>query len=180
MWVEGVADSGKYIRRSLKTKSWERAQALTRAMEESEEPSSAEKERPVTIANAVTEYLADGRARELAPATLYKLDITFRKQFLAWCQSEGYKLLREVDLKALRAYRNTWRDGPLPKKKKQERIAGLFWFCIRAGWVSENPTANLGRISATQAPNDYFPREEFNKIVDANLCLSRSSSNWQR
>ena len=167
MWVEGVANSGKYLRQSLKTKSWERAQAVSRAMEVLDEPPPTEKELSVTIAYAVMEYLADGRARELAPATLYKLDITFRKQFLAWCTGEGYKLLREVDLKALRTYRNTWRDGALAKKKKQERITGFFWFCIRAGWITENPTANLGRISATQAPTDYFPREEFNKIVDA-------------
>jgi integrase/recombinase XerD len=55
----------------------------------------------------------------------------------------------------------------MAKKKKQERFTGFLWFCIRAGWITENPTANLGRISANQAPTDYFPKDEFKKIMDA-------------
>jgi integrase/recombinase XerD len=167
MWVEGVVEGGEYLRKSLKTKSWERAQVLSKALEESPEKSSETKAGPVTIEHAVTEYLADGKARELADATVYKLDITFRKQFLTWCKAEGYKLLRELDLGAMRAFRNTWKDGAMAKKKKQERFTGFFWFCIRAGWITENPTANLGRISANQAPTDYFPKDEFKKIIDA-------------
>jgi hypothetical protein len=54
---------------------------------------------PLTIVQSVTEYLADAKTRELSDATLNKLDIFLRKQFLVWCKSEGYKLLREVDLR---------------------------------------------------------------------------------
>lgn len=90
-----------------------------------------------------------------------------RKQFLGWCKAEGYKLLRELDLQAMRSFRTTWEDGAMAKKKKQERFTGFFWFCIRAGWITVNPTANLGRISVSQPPTDYFPREEFDKIIDA-------------
>jgi hypothetical protein len=106
MWVEGVVEGGEYLRKSLKTKSWERAQILSKALEESPEKSPETKAGPVTIEHAVTEYLADGKARELAEATVYKLDITFRKQFLTWCKAEGYKLLRELDLAAMRTASN--------------------------------------------------------------------------
>src|ERR1700682_4049788 len=76
MWVEGTANE-TYIRRSLKTGSWERAVTLARTIEASEDPDAAteRKEQPVTIIQAVTEYLADAKARELSDATLYKLDI---------------------------------------------------------------------------------------------------------
>ena len=97
MWAEGVVE-GKYKRRSLKTKSWERAVLSARKMEEAAEAEPASKDEAVTIARAVREYLADAKAREFAPDTLYKLEIIFRKQFLAWCKAEGYKLLREFDL----------------------------------------------------------------------------------
>jgi integrase/recombinase XerD len=166
MWAEGIVE-GAYVRKSLKTKSWERAQVLSRTMEDSAAEVSSTQDGPVTIAHAVTEYLADGKARELSEATVYKLDIMFRKQFLGWCKAEGYKLLRELDLQAMRTFRNSWEDGAMAKKKKQERFTGFFWFCIRAGWITVNPTANLGRISVSQPPTDYFTREEFNKIIDA-------------
>ena len=84
MWVEGMAN-GTYIRCTLKTGSWERATDLARVIEDAEDPAKApeRKDEPVTIIQAVTEYLADAKARELSDATVYKLDIFFRKQFLA-------------------------------------------------------------------------------------------------
>ena|ERR1035441_4528918 len=168
MWVEGTAN-GTYVRRSLKTGSWERAVDLARVIESAEDPAATpeRKEEPVTILQAVTEYLADAKARELSDATIYKLDIFFRKQFLAWCKAEGYKLLREMDLRAIQSFRASWQDGAMAKKKKQERMTGFFWFCIRAGWITSNPTNNLGRISVTQTPTDYFTREEYEKLLDA-------------
>jgi integrase len=177
MWVEGTA-KGEYIRRSLKTGSWERASELARVIEDSEQPSSTpeRKDEPVTVEQAVTEYLADAKARELSEATLYKLDIFFRKQFLSWCKSEGYRLLRELDLPAARSFRSSWKDGAMAKKKKQERLTGFFWFCIRAGWITTNPTHNLGRISVTQAPTDYFTREEFSKLLDSTHLYRESRS----
>jgi integrase/recombinase XerD len=96
MWVEGTANE-TYVRRSLKTASWERATGLSRIIEESDKPAETpeRKDEPVTIVQAVTEYLADAKARELADATLYKLETQLRKQFLNWCKKEGYKLLKE-------------------------------------------------------------------------------------
>ena len=168
MWVEGTAN-GTYVRRSLKTASWERATELSRIIEDSDKPAETpeRKDDPVTIVQAVTEYLADAKARELADATLYKLEIQLRKQFLGWCKAEGYKLLKEFDLRAAQSFRASWTDGGLAKKKKQERLTGFFWFCIRAGWLTANPTDRLGRISVTQAPTDYFTRDEYEKLLDA-------------
>jgi len=177
MWVEGTAN-GEYLRRSLKTGSWERAVDLCRLIEDADEPGGTpeRKEQPVSIDQAVKEYLADAKARELSEATLYKLDIFFRKQFLAWCKSEGYTLLRELDLLAVRSFRSSWKDGAMAKKKKQERLTGFFWFCIRASWITTNPTHNLGRIAVTQAPTDYFTREEFDKLVDSTYLYRESRS----
>ena len=172
MWVEGTVN-GSYIRRSLQTASWERAQNLAREIESADNPKAvpAKKEDPVSIKQAVDEYLADARARELAESTLSKLETIFRRQFLAWTKAEGYTLLRELDLRAVQAFRATWRDGGLAKKKKQERLTGFFWFCIRAGWITQSPTLNLKSITVQQTPTDYFPREEYNEIIDATYRL---------
>ena len=168
MWVEGTV-ANNYLRHSLKTHSWERAQLLAQKIEVADDPAAdpVKKEEPVTIQRAVEEYLADAKARELSEATLYKLNIIFDKQLLQWSKAEGYKLLREVDLRVVQSFRASWKDGALAKKKKQERVTGFFWFCIRAGWITQNPTNRLGRISVNQPPTDYFTREEFDRIVDA-------------
>ncbi len=80
MWAEGTID-GTYIRRSLRTKSWEKAVTKARDIETAEDPvPPPPKEEPITVEQAVEEYLADARARELRESTLYKLEIIFRKE----------------------------------------------------------------------------------------------------
>ena len=67
----------------------------------------------------------------------------------------------------LEAFRDTWEDGPLAKKKKQERLIGFFYYCLRLGWIKANPAVSLGRIRANGPPTDYFPKHEFEQIIDA-------------
>jgi integrase/recombinase XerD len=106
----------------LRTASWERAQGLAQQLESASDPKpfSEKSKQPITVQQAVDEYLADAKARDLAESTLYKLDIIFRKQFLSWTHVESYAFLRELDLRAIQAFRATWKDGGLAKKKKQE------------------------------------------------------------
>lgn len=172
MWVEGTAN-GIYIRRSLQTASWERAQGLALEIESVDDPKAepAKKEAPVTLQKAVEEYLADAKARNLAESTLEKLETIFEKQMLAWAKAEGYTLLREMDHRAVQSLRTTWKDGALAKKKKQERVTGFFWFCVRAGWITATPTLNLKRITVRQKPTDYFPRDEYTRIIEATYQL---------
>jgi len=162
-WINGTLD-GRFIRRTAKTRSWEKAEELKRAWEVAASPKKLE---AVTLEEAVEAYLADAKARELRPATLYKLQIIFRKQFLAWAKDKGLRFLKEIDLSLLRDYRATWKDGALAKKKKQERLIGFFWFCVRGGWLASNPTQGLGKISVDPIPTDYFTPDEFEKIIDA-------------
>ncbi|MGI8746653.1 MAG: tyrosine-type recombinase/integrase [Bryobacteraceae bacterium] len=162
-WINGTLDS-QFIRKTAQTRSWEKAEELKRRWEEAESPKKIE---PITIEAAVEAYLADAKARELRTATLYKLEIIFRKQFLTWAKDKGVRFLKEIDLSFLREYRATWKDAALAKKKKQERLIGFFWFCLRAGWLTSNPTQGIGKIAVDSTPTDYFPRDEFEKIMDA-------------
>jgi hypothetical protein len=121
----------------------------------------------VTVENAVEAYLADARSRELETSTLSKLDTIFRKQFLVWSRIEDIEYLDQIDLDALLNFRNTWKDGKLAKQKKQSRLIGFFWACVRRGYITQNPCMGLGKIKVVQIPTDYFPRDEFQRILDA-------------
>lgn len=121
----------------------------------------------VTIHDAVKAYLADAVSRELAEDTLSKLERIFRKQFLTWCQIAGLEYLDQVNLDALINFRNTWKDGRLAKQKKQSRVIGFFWECVRRDYIIKNPALALSRIKVIHVPTDYFPRDEFDRIIDA-------------
>jgi integrase/recombinase XerD len=121
----------------------------------------------VTIHDAVKAYLADAVSRELAEDTLSKLERIFRKQFLTWCQIAGLEYLDQVNLDALINFRNTWKDGRLAKQKKQSRVIGFFWECVRRDYIIKNPALALSRIKVVHVPTDYFPRDEFDRIIDA-------------
>ncbi|MDQ6759373.1 MAG: hypothetical protein M3Z32_05830 [Acidobacteriota bacterium] len=73
-WINGTLN-GQFIRKTAKTRSWEQAEELVR-----EEASSPKNIEPITIEEAVQAYLIDAKARELRPATLYKLEIIFHTQ----------------------------------------------------------------------------------------------------
>jgi integrase len=121
----------------------------------------------VTVEAAVEAYLADARSRELESSTLSKLDTIFRKQLLAWTKVQGLDYLDQIDLDVLLSFRSTWADGRLAKQKKQSRLIGFFWACVRRGYIAQNPSMGLGKIKVVQIPTDYFPRDEFQRILDA-------------
>ena len=126
------------------------------------------KPRPrVTVAQAVEAYLADAVSRSVETSTLKKLETIFRKQFLVWTRVEGIEYLDELELDTLLNFRNTWEDGPLAKQKKQSRVIGFFWACVRRRYLTENPAIGLGKIKVVQIPTDYFPPDEFERIVAA-------------
>jgi hypothetical protein len=90
-WINGILGSdGPFIRRSAKTRSWERAEDFKRKLEEeyeAKERSLEESSRPepvvVAVKDVVARFLNSKRNENLAGATLDKLTTIFEKQFLA-------------------------------------------------------------------------------------------------
>ncbi len=174
-WINGILGSdGPFVRRSAKTRSWEKAEDFKRKLEEEYEAKQKDLEeasRPepalVTVKDAVARFLNSKRNENLADSTLDKLTTIFEKQFLAWATSCRFTHISEIRTADLEEFRDTWTDGPLAKKKKQERLIGFLYYCLRLGWIKVNPAVLLGRIRADGPPTDYFPRSEFDKIMDA-------------
>jgi len=69
VWAEGVVES-KYIRRSLKTRSWERGEELQRQIEDNK---GLQKVEAITsVEFAIDAFVADGIARNLNRNTIAK------------------------------------------------------------------------------------------------------------
>jgi hypothetical protein len=174
MWVEGTVSGSSYIRRTLRTASWERAQGLAGQIEPADDPQAPPEktEQPVTIQQAVDEYLADAKPRDLSEATLYKLDIIFRKQFLTLAKSEGYSLLRELDLRAVEAFGSRWKDGGLAKKKKQERSRVSSGSVSAPGGLPQaRPSISIGSSSPESEPAQNCCR--------AGRCVFTPTLSWR-
>jgi integrase/recombinase XerD len=120
----------------------------------------------VTIQRAVEVYMADARSRNLQTDTVKKLERLFEKQFLPWTQSEDLVYLDQLDHNTLLTYRTTWTEGMVVKAKKQDRVVGFFWECFRRGFITQNPALSLSKIRPKHIPTDYYPRHEFDKIID--------------
>src|ERR1700733_14293083 len=89
-WVEGTLE-GKYFRRSLKVRSWERAEKIIREMEEGRR---AER---ITIEKSCEAFIQDAESRRLQAATVAKYLLLFRR-LKEWAASEGIRFLNEIDL----------------------------------------------------------------------------------
>jgi len=70
----------------------------------------------------VARFLNRRRNENLADFTLDQLTTIFEKQFLAWATSYGFTHITEITTADLEGFRDTWTDGTLAKKKKQERL----------------------------------------------------------
>ena len=180
-WIAGtLTGRARALRFSAKTRSWEKAEQLARKYEiaattgeEVERTSSLP-----TVKEAVNAYLADAAARGLATGTIEKLVQIFKKQMAAFANQHRIVFLRDFNPRNLTEWRSTWGDRALSKKKKFERVVGFFWFCVRQGWIRDNPTASMGRIIARQVPTDYFTADEYARILSATYrldeCAERS------
>jgi integrase len=161
------------MRLSAKTRSWEQAESLARKYEIAAVGGEDVKEARSlpTLKEAVNGYLADAVARGLAPASIQKVEHIFKKQLLGFAEKNRIIFLRDVNVRNMTEWRSSWTDKPLARKKKFERVVGFFWFCVRHGWLKENPTATMGRIIAKHVPTDYFTADEYKRIVSATYRL---------
>lgn len=163
-WINGLLGSdGAFIRRSAKTRSWEKAEDFKRKLEEEYEAKQqgleeASRPKPAlgTVKEAVSRFLNSKRNENLADSTLDKLITIFEKQFLAWATSCGFAHITEITTADLEGFRDTWTDGPLAKKKKQERLIGFFYYYCgflgrRSGFLRESDQRSCGLRSGIGA-----------------------------
>src|ERR1700722_13689434 len=112
MWAEGTTPNG-YLRRSLKTASWEDAEKIRGMLEKGEEAKSA----PKAVFDAVEAYLLEksieNRAEGNGRVATQRLG-----QFRDWCAVEGYKYLNEVNVEVLRRFRGSWQVSPATAANK--------------------------------------------------------------
>ena len=85
------------------------------------------------------------------------------QRLLPWCASNGYRLLKQLDVAALREFRAGWSDSPITAQKNLERLWTFFGFCHSAAWVKHNPAV------AVKAPTAGKPSTRVKVFTDGQL-----------
>jgi integrase/recombinase XerD len=181
-WIRKTLN-GKVFRESAQTRSWERAEATLRQMEDTVFPASRKAERnviirKVTIKEAVEAFLEDERSRHLSKTTTGQSKTLLERQLVPWSEEQSLCLLDELTAPVLARFRATWTkagNNANTARRKHQRLSGFLWFCVRNEWLERNPAKMLKAIRVKQVPTDYFTREEFKRIVDATYAYGE----WQ-
>lgn len=159
VWIEGTLE-GKFLRHSLKTRSWTRATTLLRELED------GGINRKITIEEACDSFLADARARKLKPSSIYRFALLFRR-LKEWAEKRGLRYLADCDIEAMRAFRATWTNRNFAARVKTENLRHLFRFCVASGWIKTSPAKDLKSPQTTDSPTMPFTDTEMKSIMEA-------------
>jgi integrase len=163
-WAEGTVE-GKYVRRTLKTRSWERAEELKREMESCLKQNVLEPIKTPTIDEAVAKFLADAEhGRKLTTGTLKKYRVLLN-QLKSFAAGRAAVELRDIDVDFAREFRASWTDGAISSVKKLERLRAFCRFCVTAGWVPKNPAAAVAPPAIKTPPTLPLTEKEVAKAL---------------
>lgn len=157
---------GEWVKKSLNLTSWEAASDLVNAWTASGEVGVVKPATP-TIKDAVAKFIEDAEARELGWEAMRKYRNLLENRFLSWCDAKGYRLLKQVDVDALRSFRAGWDDGASYAVKNLERMRAFFRFCHQAGWITANPALAVKPPKLRTKPTLPFTSDEMERIIAA-------------
>jgi integrase/recombinase XerD len=157
MWTRGIVD-GVAIRRSLKVRSWEKAEKLKRDLE------LGKSTEPVTVEFAIEAFLAEQTARAVSEATQRKIK-PLMQGLREFCSTQGLTTLVQLDLSHVRLFRASWKDSPISALKKLERLRSFFKFSVASGWIQSNPASVLKNPIVTDPPTLPFSDAEVQLIL---------------
>lgn len=149
-----------------RTTNWTAATATVQGWQVSGQIGVLKPEVP-TIDEAVKKFLEEAVARKLAGTTIKKRRELLEGKLLPYCKHRGYRQIRQLNVDALRAFRQTWKYSPLSAVKRLEYLRAFLRFCNESGWVESNPAQTLKQTKVTHRPTMPFDADEMVRIFDA-------------
>ncbi len=139
----------KRLRRSLKTRNWQKALAEARRKELE---GFVEKTQSPTIEQACDKYVEDAKARHL-------------KQLKQFSTDQGLVFVSDFDLDRLRQFRAKWTNENEAARVKLGNLKSFFRFCHEAKWIGENSAVKLKPGKVTELKIVPLTVEEFKRIL---------------
>jgi integrase/recombinase XerD len=160
LWATGTLE-GKPYRRSLKTRSFERAQSIIREIESG--PHEAPK-KIITLDHALKAFIVDCETRHLSDATLRKYRL-LKATLQGYARHQNISDIHSCTPDALRGFRASRDIGARTAAKELERLRAFFRFCVENGWLDKNPATNLKAPQVKINPRIPFDEQEVQNIT---------------
>lgn len=161
LWAKGTLE-GKPYQKTLKTRSWERAQQLVRKIENGD----FEKQQiRISIDQAVQKFLEDAGARNLNKGTLAKYK-TLGGRIKDFTKINGVGTIDEFSPNKVRDFRASWKLGARTAIKELERLRAFFRFCQDNEWMIKNPAKGIKPPQVKIKPRMPFDETEIKKILE--------------
>ena len=151
------------LRKALNTANWELATEMARSMETGGVTAA------MTVDRAVERFLADAAARNLTESSLKKCRVLLQGRrgrekssptLEEFAEDQGYRLLKQLDVDALREFRQHWKMGRWPLGKSWSGCAPSSVFRWRATgfvriprWRSSRPYCTVIRLCRSTMRN---------------------------
>jgi integrase/recombinase XerD len=173
IWCDGELN-GMRRRESLQTPDWARAVKRAEKLETGPEAARI----AVSIADAISSYLGDCRARNLANSTVESYSKTL-EHLSAFCSSRSVRAMDGIDLGTLTDFRasrlvppRTENEAPRPispttSGKELETLRAFCAFAKKRAWILENYAQDLKPPREDGPPTLPFDAGEVEKILDA-------------
>lgn len=165
IWVQGSL-GGEYIRESLNLTSWEAASERVRSWEASGEIGVTKSQAP-NVSEAIAKFIADAQARNLKPESIKKIRDVTERRLQRYCTTNGYTRLRQLDVDAVREFRNELANdySPNSARKRLEYVRSFFRFCHQSGWIPTNPAVVVRPPKADDSGVETFEPEEIEAML---------------
>jgi len=172
-WVDGIAENGKRVRKSLKTPDYGRA--LRRRAEMEDHLSG--KPRKI-LEDAVAAFHQRHEQNQAETKRKYRRILGFLSQF---CSNETARYVDQVGVETMDRYAEWRAKEGWAWNKEVELLTQFFGFCRDRGWIATNPAKSLKRSVLFEA-NDVVPytQEEIIKIIAACDQFGRTSYERRR
>jgi integrase/recombinase XerD len=155
--------NGKKFRKSLRTRSYQKALAIARR---EEVDGIKQLTTSPAIKDACDKYIQDAKARELKAPTLYKFDLLFR-QLQDFAEDKGLVFVSDLNLDNLRQFRATWPNKNEAARVKLGNLRAFVGFCKKSKWIEENYAEDLKAPKVVDPKIVPLEPEELTKILEA-------------
>ena len=161
LWATGTL-LGQPYRKSLKTRSWERAEQIARMIENGrQEPDKAD---GITVKAALDSFIAECESRNLNASTIGKYK-RLARTLSAYADSSLLIHLTQLDSERIRAFRAGWKLAPRTASKQLERLRAVFRFFQENDWITKNPAKAIKAPQVKTLPRLPFTEKEVANIL---------------
>jgi integrase/recombinase XerD len=162
--VEGSLGA-KTIRKALDLTSWEAAENLIHEWNTTGRI-GGRLAKTSSVEEAVKLYIADAVARKLSTGSINRYRAFLERVLMPWCTKERIAEVRELTFERVTSFRVSWTTWSSYTSAKNLELLRMFLrFCMRAGWIEENPAEDLRSPKIQMAPTLPFTEEEERRIL---------------